>query len=218
MNPLFIDTNQFFTHESVKIIPITQYPFTMDLDKKLESKLNHGFEDLPNFPSWKDFYNRSINRETEYPNYMAYLLVKMDDNVIIGVLAVQLIDYNQLKSKVHSISPKVNQYLYLSWIALDFNYQKLNYFIFLFEFYKILIRKLRQNLNCRVEGAAIIIRRMRKILWSLFNINKECPNITNRQIIKKSERFIFIFEPCEIFDSTITPVQDHLCMIFNFSN
>jgi hypothetical protein len=214
LNIDFEISDNFFSDESVKIISILKYPFKNNLDESL----NHGFQDLPNFPTWREFLNRSQKKNPAYKHYMTYLLCKVESNEIIGVLAVEFYDYELLKTKVHSIIPQVQNYLYLSWIALDAKFQKLNYFTFLFEFYKILIRRLRQITNTRVEGAAIIIRRMRKILWSFFNTNDECPLTVTEKIIEKSKKFTFVIEPCEIFDEKITLLQDHLLMLFDFSN
>ena len=78
---------------------------------------------------------------------MAYLLCRHIDGEIIGVLAVQLTDYDSLKSKVQAIIPDINTYLYLSWIALEVKYQKINYFALLFEFYHALNLALLPRIN-----------------------------------------------------------------------
>ena len=148
---------------------------------------------------------------------MAYLLCRSNNNDIIGVLAVQLIDYKSLQSKVFAIIPEIKKYLYLSWIALDINFQNFNYFAFLFEFYHILLRRFRNQFKERIEGAAITIRRMRPIMWNLFNDEEECPKTIEKIIIKDSPRFKFIFQPIEILDPTITLAQDHLLMLFKTS-
>ncbi len=202
-----------FSQEALRIIPITQY----DLKGQESKGLNHGFNDLPFFPNWQDFLNRSSNTDIKYQNYMAYLLCKLNSNEIIGVLAVQLIDYESLQSKVLAITPKIKKYLYLSWIALDINYQNFNYFVFLFEYYHTLIRRFRNQFNERIEGATITIRRMRPLMWSLFNNEEESPTTIEKNFIKDSPRFKFIFVPLEQYDPTIKPSQDHLLMLFKTS-
>lgn len=167
--------NVDFLSEALDIIPITQYSFSNSTI--LKRKLNHGFDDIDHiFPTWEEFRNRSEDKVKKVNNYMAYLLCKHNGGEIIGVLAVQLADYHSLKSKVDAIIPEVNTYLYLSWIALDVEYQKINYFSFLFEFYHTLIRRFRKKLNVPIEGAAVAIRRMRPVLWNLLNIDEPCPD------------------------------------------
>ena len=146
---------------------------------------------------------------------MAYVLCRHINGEIIGVLAVQLTDYDSLKSKVQAIIPDINTYLYLSWIALDVKYQKINYFALLFEFYHALIRRFRKKLNTSIEGAAVAIRRMRPVLWNLLNSEESCPASTDTQIIKESPRVNFLIKPGETIDPNLTPKQDHLLIIFN---
>jgi hypothetical protein len=145
---------------------------------------------------------------------MAFVLLLKRISVPIGVLAVQVMDYDQIKSKVRVAVPKISKYLYLSWIALDIEYQNLNYFSILFDFYQVMIRKLRNQYNIRVEGAAIAIRRMRPVLWHFLNCDNECPATTSETIIQETKRFSFTFQPSEIFASNLFPVQDHVLMLF----
>ena len=131
----------FYKNEGLRIIPITELKLD---DIERFGTLDHGFEDIPFFPSWKEFYLRSIGKESKYPDYMAFVLRRNDENPPIGVLAVQVMNYEQIKTKVIVALPKIEKYLYLSWIALEKQYHSLNYFAVLFDFYQSLIRKLRK--------------------------------------------------------------------------
>jgi hypothetical protein len=201
----------FFNSESLSFIPITEYVKYNVLNNQLE----HGFQDIPFFPTWEEFLKRSLNQTPKYPNYMTYLLCKSESKEIIGLLAVQLQDYEQLKGKVQIITYEIPKYLYLSWIALDSRYRKWNYFSQLFEFYRTLICRARSDFKVRIEGAAIAIRRMRPLLWNLLNTNEPCPSTTNEIIHKKTHRITYVIKPGEMISSTIDPVQDHLLIIFN---
>jgi hypothetical protein len=205
MNPMF------FQQEALIFIPITDYKEKLDPDKKL----NHGFEDIPFFPTWNEFLRRSKGEVPQYPNYMTYLLCKTTNMEIIGLIAVQLSRYNTLKLRVQILIPEIPNYLYLSWIAVDKKYHTFNYFTQLFEFYHSLIRRLRLELKESVEGAAIIIRRMRPVIWSLFNSNEPCPSSINGVIKKESRRFSFMIKPNEIFNKDLKPEQDHVLILFN---
>jgi hypothetical protein len=146
---------------------------------------------------------------------MTYLFCKSPNLEIIGFIAVQMNTYEILKSKVQTIVPEIQNYLYLSWIALDVKYRSYNYFTQLFEFYHSLIRRMREKMDFRVEGAVIIIRRMRPVIWSLLNTDEPCPNSINKTIIKESRRFSLLIKPSEVIDPKINPVQDHILIIFN---
>ena len=100
--------------------------------------------------------------------------------------------------------------MYLSWIALDEEYQSYNYFSILFEYYNTLIRRLRSEFKLDLEGAAIIIRRMRPIIWNLFNDEKKCPTTINKPFTKDNPRYKFTFLPGELIKKGIQPKQDHL--------
>jgi hypothetical protein len=203
--------NEFFNRENLHIIPITDLQL---IDLEGYGKLNHGFNDIPFFPSWREFYQRSVGKILQYPDYMAFVLILKNNSPPIGVLAVQLMDYNHIKSKVRVVVPKINLYLYLSWIALDVQFQSLNYFTILFDFYQVLIRKLRNQYQTRIEGAAIVIRRMRPVLWRFLNCGQECPQTTEKSIIQDTKRFSFTFQPSELFDPALIPTQDHVLMLF----
>jgi hypothetical protein len=125
--------------------------------------------------------------------------------------------YSELKSKVQNILPDIQKYLYLSWIALDSRFRSFNYFALLFEYYQILIRKFRNQLKERIEGAAIVIRRMRPILWSLFNDETKCPEIINESFSKSNRKFTFLFQPGELLGLIKEPAQDHLMIFINTS-
>jgi hypothetical protein len=176
--------------------------------------LFHGFDDIPFFPTWKEFYQRSVGKVPQYPDYMAFVLITKDNFPPIGVLAVQLMDYDQIKTRVIVALPKIQRYLYLSWIALGKEYQNLNYFAVLFDFYQSLIRKLRKQYQTRIEGAAIAIRRMRPVLCRFLNCDSECPTTTRETIIQETSKYTFTSQPSEIFDPTLFPVQDHVLMFF----
>lgn len=209
---------------ALRIIPITKFKFP---NQQIHNKLDHGYEVLSFFPTWGEFLKRSEGIFEGYQNYMTYLLCKLDskgDNddfnkeislsKIIGVIAVQLIDYNSLNNKFEAVIPEIENYLYLSWIGLDKEYQSSNYFSLLFEFYFTLIRRYRNEFNLEIEGSAIIMRRMRPVLWSLFNHEIECPLTNKKEIIKDSPRFRFIFIPVEIIDSKIELKKDYVIMFF----
>ena len=146
---------------------------------------------------------------------MTFLLCKSIDLEIIGLIAVQLNTYVILKSRVQTLMPEIHYYLYLSWIAVDLKYHAYNYFTQLFEFYHSLIRRLRVELMDNVEGAAITIRRMRTVIWSLFNSEEPCPSLNNSVIKKESRRFSFLIKPNEIFNENLKPAQDHVLILFN---
>ncbi len=146
---------------------------------------------------------------------MVYLFCKSSNLEIMGLIAVQHSMFDNLKTKVQPIVPEISHYLYLSWIALDQKYRTYNYFTVLFEFYHSLIRRMRRAINDRVEGAAIIIRRMRPVLWSLLNKDEPCPNSTNKIMNVESRRFSLLIKPSEIIDSSLTPPQDHIFIVFN---
>lgn len=203
--------SKFFQSESLSFIPITEYVITHPLNDRLE----HGFQDIPFFPTWTEFLKRSANQAPNYPNYMTYLLCKDETKEVIGLMAVQLQDYDQLKGKVQIITPEIPKYLYLSWIALDSRYRKWNYFSQLFEFYHTLICRARSDFNVRIEGAAIAIRRMRPLLWNLLNIDEPCPINTNKIIRKNTHRITYVMKPSELINSNITPIQDHILIVFN---
>jgi hypothetical protein len=201
----------FFNQQNLKIISITK----MNLEKlKKLGTLNHGFKDIPFFPTWIEFYERSIGQNEKYPNYMTYILSIDGKKPPIGVLAVQLLSYDQLKNKVRVVISDVNQYLYLSWIALDDGVRSQNYFGVLFDFYQVLLKKLRQQYQTRIEGAAIAIRRMRPILWQFLNCDAECPKSTDESFTQDTKRYTFTFQPSESFDKSLDSIQDHVLMLF----
>ena len=214
-------TYDSWSQESLSIVPITDFNFS-DASINLDSCLDHGFSDIPFFPTWKDFLERSKGNNPNYTNYMVFLLLKLhstSDNVvntkqIIGILAVQLIDYNLLKEKNQAIIPSINNYLYLSWIGLDKRFQSKNYFSILYEYYYTLIRNFRSLFKTNVEGAAIIIRRMRPIIWSLLNTEKDCPDINDNLIIEDTTRYKIHIFPSELFDDATEIPQDHLLLVF----
>lgn len=215
MSCMIKNSTELFCHEAICFIPITDYKFK---DKaQLEKTLDHGFNDISFFPSWEDFLARSQNKMPTYMNYMAYLLCNSATQQIYGVIAVQLIDYNELKTKVQNILPDIQKYLYLSWIALDHQYRSLNYFALLFEYYQTLIRKFRIELKQRIEGAAIVIRRMRPVLWSLFNDETRCPENIDENFDKSCRKFTFLFQPGELLDQKVEPAQDHVMIFINSS-
>jgi hypothetical protein len=213
-----------WNRDALRIIPITKYSFkNHGIDE--DEKLDHGYSDLSFFPTWKEFITRSNSENLDYPKYMTFLLCKNDSeqidnknilklNKIIGVIAVQLIKYDFLREKFEAAIPDIKNYLYLSWIALDKEHQSNNYFSILFEFYFTLIRRFRKDFNLEIEGAAIIIRRMRPVLWSLFNDNIQCPTNNDKEIIKTSPRFKFIFMPVEIIDNSIELKKDYVVIYF----
>ncbi len=208
MNP------SFFRQEALFFIPITEYKMKLDLDQRL----NHGFDDISFFPTWREFLERSQGHLSEYPNYMTYLLCRSVNLEIIGLIAVQINTYDNLKSKVQVLLPEIHKYLYLSWIAVDIRYRAYNYFTQLFDFYHSLIRRLRTELKENVEGAAIVIRRMRPVIWSLFNCDESCPSTTNAVIKKESRIFSFIIKPNEIFNPALKPSPDHMLILFDPPN
>jgi hypothetical protein len=203
-----------FLKEALQIIPIIEYSFQSP--ELLELHLNHGFDDVGLFfPTWREFLDRSLGKTRNYDNYMAYLLNKRDDDKIIGVLAVQLVNYDILKSKVQALTPDIKLYLYLSWIALETNYQKVNYFAFLFEFYHTLVRRFQIQLGTRIGGAAIAIRRMRPYLWSLLNTSLRCPSNIDKAVYKETTRLTLYIKPSETISPNIEPVQDHVLILFD---
>jgi hypothetical protein len=217
-----------WNQEAISIIPITEYPFS-NTNVNLDDHLEHGYSDISFFPSWQEFLNRTTGENPNYPDYMTFLLckkrlIKNSEELsvyreqIIGILAVQLIDYDSLHIKNKAVIPAIKDYLYLSWIALDINFQSYNYFSLLFEFYYTLIRRIRIQRNMEIEGAAISIRRMRPILWSLFNDNEKCPIANDATIIKDSPRFKFHFIPIELVDKSIILKQDHVLILFKQRN
>ncbi len=196
--------NEFNKHETLRIVPIIQLN-PEDLNEF--GTLHHGFKDIPFFPSWTEFYRRSVGQNPQYPDYMAFVLITNENFPPIGVLAVQLMKYNQLKQKVRVVISDIDQYLYLSWIALESTNRNVNYFAILFDFYQVLIRKLCIELHTRIEGATIAIRRMRPILWRFLNCNIECPTTTDESIVQDTSRFTFTFQPSELFDENLAPAQ-----------
>lgn len=210
-----------WSQESLSIIPITDFSFS-DANIDVDSCLDHGFTDIPFFPTWKVFLERSKGNNPNYTNYMVFLLIKphsTTDNgtntkLIIGILAVQLINYNLLREKNEAIIPSINNYLYLSWIGLDKRFQSKNYFAILYEYYYTLIRNFRSLFKTNIEGAAIIIRRMRPIIWSLLNTEKDCPDTTDNLIIEDTTRYRIHILPGELFDNTPDIPQDHLLIFF----
>jgi hypothetical protein len=214
-------SDNFWDQEALQFIPITKFSFNSErID--LNESLDHGFPDVKNFfPTWRDFLTRSTGKNPNYSNYMTFLLVKPNiisdsqknlvyKKQIIGVLAVQLLKYDKLEDRNMATSDNIDNYLYLSWIALDQKYQSYNYFSLLFEYYNSLIRRFRKILKTNIEGIAIIIRRMREVIWGLFNDNEKCPENTDREFTKKSARFDITFIPYEIFDPLFQPIQDHI--------
>jgi hypothetical protein len=205
-----------FLKEALRIIPITEFPF--HASETLEKRLHHGFTDIGEFfPSWREFLDRSLGKIPGYENYMAYLLTRHEDDEIIGVLAVQLATYDILKTKVFSLTPDIDQYLYLSWIALDTKFQKVNYFAFMFEFYHALVRRFQVEIGTRIGGAAIAIRRMRPYIWSLLNVNQMCPGDTDRSVYKETTRITLYIRPSETISPDIKPTQDHVLFLFGSS-
>ena len=97
---------------------------------------------------------------------------------------------------------------------MDQKYQAYNYFPMLFEYYNSLIRRFREILNIKLQGIAVIIRRMREIIWGLFNVNEECPTIIDKEFSKTSPRFDITFIPYEIFNESFMPKQDHILIEF----
>lgn len=202
------------SNEALHLIPITDYSFSNP--DMLDSRLDHGFKDVIYFfPTWGELLERSKGRLEGYETYMAYLLCKHKGNEIIGLIAVELKSYNELKSKVQALVPELNTYLYLSWIALDRKYQQVNYFSLLFEFYHALIRRLQNQLGTRIGGAAIAIRRMRPILWSLLNTDDECPLRVDVPIYRKSAKITYYMKPSELIDQEMKPIQDHVLILFD---
>lgn len=202
-----------FSKEALRIVPITEYTFRPA--QKLEERLDHGFSDIGGFfPNWGEFLARSLGKVSGYDNYMAYLLTRLDGDEIMGVLAVQLANYDIIKTKVFTLTPDIDLYLYLSWIALDIRYQKVNYFAFLFEFYHALVRRFEAQLGRRIGGAAIAIRRMRPYIWSLLNVAQRCPGDTDRPIFKETTRVTMYIRPSETISQNIKPTQDHVLFLF----
>ena len=203
-----------YLNEALQLVPITEYSFLNA--EMLDKCLNHGFDDLDEFfPSWKELLDRSQGKVLGYDNYMAYLLCSRKRDEIIGFLAVNLTQYEELLSRVKSLTPEISTYLYLSWIALDYRYRKVNYFAFLFEYYHALIRRFQKQVGKRIGGAAIAIRRMRPMLWSLLNTDIECPLERDKPIYIKTTRITYLIEPCELFDPKIKPPQDHVLILFD---
>ena len=203
-----------WSKEGISFVPITEFPFT-DKNINLTDKLDHGFEDLKKlFPSWQGFLNRSLGNNSDYPKYMTYLLCRSKDQNIIGVLAVQLLDFDNLFKKNKAAHPKIKDYLYLSWIGVDRRFRSLNYFSLLFEYYYSLVRQFRKHYDIKFQGAAIIIRRMRQYLWSLFNEDEICPDYTGNVIVKDSPRFTISFMPSETINKEIDVEQDHILILF----
>ena len=209
---------------SLNIIPITEYSFFKG-NIKLDTHLNHKFKDISFFPNWQEFLDRSTGKNPDYPNYMTFLLIKPQaiinnkENIekhgkIIGILAVQLINYDSLKIKNKAAISSIKNYLYLSWIALDHNFQSTNYFSLLFEYYYSLIRYYRNYYRKNIEGAAIIIRRMRPIIWSLLNDEEECPTENDHIIKKMTPRVRLNVVPSEFFNKSIILKQDHVLFLF----
>jgi hypothetical protein len=218
------DVAYSWEQEAISFIPITQFSFSKAEINK-DKKLDHGYNDISFFPTWQEFLNRSTGKNPNYPNYMTFLMCKpkiiahpeediKHEQQIIGVIAVQLVDFDSLQEKNFVVVPEINNYLYLSWIALDCNYQSNNYFFIQFEYYYSLIRRFRTLFNINVEGAAIMIRRMRPVFWSLFNDGQECPTGIDKIIKKQSPRFKITLMPIEIVDESITPKQDHALILF----
>ncbi|MFX0103798.1 MAG: hypothetical protein ACFFCS_29820 [Candidatus Hodarchaeota archaeon] len=182
----------------------------------LDEQLDHGYGDVGNFfPTWGEFLDRSSQKREKYKNYMAYLLCKHDSNEIIGVLAVQYSIFDELIRKVQTLTPRIKNYLYLSWIALDRQYQKVNYFALLFEFFHVLVRKLQDRLGTRVGGAAVTIRRMRPLMWSLLNLKSKCPETINESILHESPKITYFIKPGELIDPNLKPPQDHVLILFD---
>lgn len=84
----------------------------------------------------------------------------------------------------------------------------------LFEYYYVILRQFRKLYAIRFQGAAIIIRRMRQYLWSLFNEGEECPNTIDDVIVKDSPRFTISFLPSETINKNIDVKQDHVLTLF----
>jgi hypothetical protein len=87
---------KFFQQEAVSFIPITENKSSLDSN----ASLDHGFDDLPFFPTWGEFLQRSQDHIAQYPNYMTYLFCKSSNLEIIGLIAVQYSMFDKLKSKV----------------------------------------------------------------------------------------------------------------------
>ena len=64
-----------WNQEALYITPITEFNFNRE-KIKINSSLNHKFDDLDFFPSWKEFLDRSKGRNDNYPHYMCYLMCK----------------------------------------------------------------------------------------------------------------------------------------------
>jgi hypothetical protein len=68
MNP-----TESFCREAISFIPITEYEFINK--EQLDAKLDHGFKDIPFFPTWNEFLSRSQGENIAYPNYMTFYYV-----------------------------------------------------------------------------------------------------------------------------------------------
>jgi hypothetical protein len=213
-----------WNHHSLNIIPITEYSFSK-ANIKRNTCLNHKFRDISFFPTWQEFLNRSTGKNPDYPNYMTFLLTKPQIVInnkeqiekhgeIIGILAVQLINYDSLKIKNKAAIYSIKNYLYLSWIALEHNFQSTNYFSLLFEYYYSLIRYYRNYYKKNIEGATIIIRRMRPVIWSLLNDKEECPQKNDHIIKKVTPRVRLNIVPSEFINKSILLKQDHILILF----
>ena len=177
--------------------------------------LNHGYSDLPNFPSWQEFADRSNGLKKGYENYVAYVVFKNDNfTSLIGVVAIQLNTYESLKDKVPIITPGYNQYLYLSWIAIDASQQDKKYFEILFYFYKSIVKQLAMTLSTKIAGAAIVVRRMRSLFFSLLNRSEQYPETTKRNFDGKNRKMGMVFMPSELLSKPPPIPQDFVMINF----
>ena len=194
----------------ISIIPITQ----IDVSSFSTKSLDHGYFDLPFFPSWHDFLNRSMGTAKEYLQYMAYVVMKQYVPDPIGVVAVQFVSFENIKDKVPVVIPDHGSYLYLSWIALHRAYQNKKYFEMLFHFYRSIVKQLSDSHSTKIGGAAILIRRMRPFFWNILNQLDDCPTIVDRLFSGRNKKMQMVFLPAETLPNPPSIAQDFVMIEF----
>jgi hypothetical protein len=194
----------------ISIVPIIQ----SDVSSYPTNVLDHGYSDLPFFPSWRDFLDRSSGKVQEYLEYMAYVVMKQHISDPIGVVAVQFVPFEKIRDKVPVVIPDHGSYLYLSWVALDRDHQNKKYFEMLFHFYRSIVKQLSDAYSTKIGGAAILIRRMRPLFWNILNQIDECPSLTHKLFSGRNKKMQMVFLPAETLPNPPHIAQDYVMIEF----
>ncbi len=194
----------------ISIVPI----ILSEVNSFTTNSLDHGYSDLPFFPSWRDFLDRSSGKVHGYLEYMAYVVMKQHIPDPIGVVAVQHVPFEKIRDKVPVVIPDHESYLYLSWIALEKAHQNKKYFEMLFHFYRSIVKQLSDAYSTKIGGAAILIRRMRPLFWNILNQIEDCPSLIDRLFSGGNKKMQMVFLPAETLPNPPPVAQDYVMIEF----